>query len=82
MDAIAIPPMEEESYLSLSNSPDRLLHHPTIPSSCTRETRRERGDCAWMLEESSPELKACELEEEMRLDDWRQFHVDWVQSIR
>ncbi|KAG8212893.1 hypothetical protein J3R82DRAFT_11234 [Butyriboletus roseoflavus] len=60
------------------------LHHRT------RETRRERGDCAWMLEESSPELKAYELgDEELRLDDerldvadWRQFHVDWLQTIR
>ena len=56
----------------------------------TREMRRERGDCAWMLEESSPELKTYELgDEEMRLDDerpdvadWRQFHVDWLQAIR
>jgi len=96
LDAIAVPLMGEESFLS--SSPDRFLYPPipqrerpvsmqTTPH--TRETRRERGDCAWMLEESSPELKACELgeeeEEDMRLDverDWRQFHVDWVRNIR
>ena len=86
----------EESPPSLSDSQDRFVHPPIprrerpmsmqttpLPSHCTRE----RGDCAWMLEESSPELKAYELGDEvedMRLDDerdWRQFHVDWVRNI-
>ncbi|KAH0833444.1 hypothetical protein J3R83DRAFT_12559 [Lanmaoa asiatica] len=64
------------------------LHHRT------RETGRGCGDGAWMLEESSPERKAYELEDdekEVRLDndnerseeaDWRQFHVDWLETIR
>lgn len=103
MDAIAVPPIGEESFLSLSNSPDGLIHHPLprrerpvsmpLPRSRhsslhhrTWETRRERDDCGWMLEGSSPELKSYEFgDEEIRLDDerdWRQFHVDWVRSIR
>lgn len=114
MDATAVPPRGEESFLFLSNDPDGFLHHPIprverpvsiqtmpIPSCCssvqhrTRETRKERGDCAWMLEEPSPELKIYELGDEkggeLRLDDvderadvtdWRQFHTDWLQTIR
>ncbi|KAF8556521.1 hypothetical protein OG21DRAFT_1495479 [Imleria badia] len=88
--------MEEESFLLL-NSPDGFLHHSSerpetmsVPSRCAVETGRERGDCAWMLEEPSPELEAYdpgneEDEEEIRPEnerDWRQFHVDWVLSIR
>jgi len=90
VDAVAVPPMGEESYLSLSDRhPIPRRERPVSPQhSSLHRTRRERGDCAWMLEGSSPELKAYELgdeEEEMRLDDardWRQFHVDWVRSIR
>lgn len=102
MDAFAV----EESFLFPSSSPDAFLHHPvprrerpvstqTMPLSSrrTRETRWERSDCAWMLEESSPELKAQEFvdaEEEIRPDDvdephmadWRQFHLDLLQTIR
>jgi len=93
----------DESFLSLSNTTDGFLQHavprpvqqpmplPSHRSSLhrrTRETRRERSDCAWMLEECSPELKAYDAGndvEEIRLDgdrDWRQFHMDWVRSMR
>ena len=101
-DAIAVAPVGEEASLLLSSSPDGFLHHSIsrrehpvlipVPSRRTRDTRWERGDCPWMLEESSPELKAHELlgEEEIQLDndehkdvaDWRQFHVDLLQTIR
>ncbi|EGN99412.1 hypothetical protein SERLA73DRAFT_182383 [Serpula lacrymans var. lacrymans S7.3] len=46
----------------------------------------ERFDAAWMLEESSPSLDPQEDEggiEVLNLngdDDWRQFHVDWLQN--
>lgn len=83
------PIPRRERPVSMQTIPSRRspVHHRT------REARRERGDCAWMLEESSPELKAYELEgedgEEIGTDDarsevadWRQFHVDWLQTIR
>ncbi|KAI9566931.1 hypothetical protein HD554DRAFT_2024771 [Boletus coccyginus] len=66
MDAITVPPIREESFLSLSNSPDGLVHHP-LPRRerpVSMQTSHEFGD-----------------EEEIQLD-WRQFHVDWVRSIR
>jgi len=61
---------------------------PSIFSPHYRRDRRERIDPAWMLEESSPELKAQDYGEdvdvaEINLDgvsDWRQFHVDWLQN--
>ncbi|KIK91825.1 hypothetical protein PAXRUDRAFT_830505 [Paxillus rubicundulus Ve08.2h10] len=54
----------------------------------TRDTKREKSDRAWMLEESSPELKAQEFSDDedvsdLSLDhdaDWRQFHVDWLKN--
>ncbi|KAF9223248.1 hypothetical protein BS17DRAFT_767161 [Gyrodon lividus] len=104
IDANANPP-KEESLLSLSSSPDvhplpqreRTVsiqttplptHRPSLYNH-TRDTKREKLDHAWMLEESSPELKAQESrDDEDVLDlslerdaaDWRQFHVDWLQN--
>lgn len=95
--------IQEESILLLSSSPDMFLHRPdpqcecpmsmhmSLPPRCVRETRRNgRGDCAWMLEESSPEPKEYEFEfeEAIQLDDepgdmadWRQFHVNLLATI-
>jgi hypothetical protein len=98
-DAVAVSSVEDEPFLTLSNSSDGIVQHaiprrerPVSMQTMPLHYRRERGDCAWMLEESSPELKAYDLgdaeEEEIRLDDeeedesdWRQFHVDWVRNI-
>ncbi|KIJ62921.1 hypothetical protein HYDPIDRAFT_176329 [Hydnomerulius pinastri MD-312] len=108
IDTSLIPP-KEESFLSLSNTPDVHLHRPPprrerpvsmhaipFPSQRSslhhrsRDTKRERLDHAWMLEESSPEMKAQEsgddedVVDSISLDsdvaDWRQFHVDWLQN--
>lgn len=102
-DSSPLPP-KEESFLSLSHDPEALYRPlprrersistqtmpplPSIFSPHYRRDRRERIDPAWMLEESSPELKAQDYEEdvdvaEINLDgvsDWRQFHVDWLQN--
>ena len=74
---------EMDAEASSPNSPDELLHRPrecpaSLPSG---------DDYVWMLEDSSPELEVYDHEEEeggeIRAEtDWRQFHVDWVLSIR
>lgn len=78
--------MKEESFLSLSNSPDALPHRPVPRCACrasmvSSSLHHRAGDCAWMLEESSPELKVYDDGDEDDARDWRQFHVDWVRSI-
>jgi len=101
-DSSPLPP-KGESFLSLSNDPETLyrppprrerpvsIHTMPLPSKISphyRRDRRERIDSAWMLEESSPELKTQDDGEnadvaEINLDgvsDWRQFHVDWLQD--
>ncbi|KAF8124799.1 hypothetical protein EV363DRAFT_1353648 [Boletus edulis] len=78
----AVPRHERPVLIQPMSSRRSSLHRRT------RETRRERSDCAWMLEECSPELKAYDSGnevEEIWLDgdrDWRQFHVDLVQNMR
>ncbi|KAH7884829.1 hypothetical protein F5I97DRAFT_1812076 [Phlebopus sp. FC_14] len=89
----------------LSNFPDVPRHRPTPRRPMSMQTAppsyqksslyyrsTEKLDAAWMLEESSPELKAQECGDnadvsDMSLDvsnaansDWRQFHVDWLQN--
>ncbi|KIJ14380.1 hypothetical protein PAXINDRAFT_100116 [Paxillus involutus ATCC 200175] len=76
---------------------ERLVSRQTVPISShrsslhyrTRDTKREKLDRPWMLEESSPELKAQEFSDDedvsdLSLDhdaaDWRQFHVDWLKN--
>lgn len=108
-DAIPVRPVKDEPFLLLSSSPDTSLRHPisrrerpvstqTVPLPSRRTPREtgpgwERGDCAWTLEGSSPEVQVYECgdaEEETWPDDepgddmadWRQFHVDLLQTIR
>jgi len=95
MEGITVTPIGEESFLLLSSSPDMFLHHPDpwseSPMSMQmslspREAGRDRGDYAWMLEESSPEPGVYEFgmqldEEPGDMADWRQFHADLLATI-